>query len=242
MTEKKLEAILMRRDACAVGSAQWEKLNRVKADFLESIKPSTRERILFFEEKDLPPTPSSGWMAAESMDLEKISAAWGARSELEYHPLRRHPIPYVVVRCGAKFFFILRESGGGELRLIGKKGLIGGHVAEADAAAEGLLPTVERALLREAEEEAGIAPSLIKHLELKGFIKADEGVDGDHLGVVYVMEIITENILGSEPDKLTGVWLATEEIRSQLGSLENWARIVYENFLEKEITRLAEAK
>lgn len=226
MQENQLEEILARRDVLAMGSAEWEKLNREKADFLESIKPSTRERIVFFEEKDLPATPKHGWLAAKALDLAKIPAAWARRSELEYHPLRRHPIPYVLVRSGDKFFFVLREGGGGELRLIGKKGMIGGHVAEEDAVEGNLPSTMEKALRREAEEEAGITAEMITSLEPAGLIKSDTGVDADHLGLVYVMEINTRDIIGSEPEKLTGVWLTREEIVTQWESLENWAQIV----------------
>ena len=231
MADEKLESILAKRDECEFCSARWEELNREKAGYLESIKPSTKERIIYFEEEDL---RDIGEIFTEKFSLLELPFGVERRSILEYYPTKRHPIPYVLVRFGNKYFFILREQGGGELRLIGKKGLIGGHISEEDVAEGDLVTTVQNALFREAQEEAGIQENMIKSVRLKGVIKSDLGVDIDHLGLVYEMEVMTDEIKSEEEGIMTGVWISREELPDHYESFENWSKIVYDNLLKRE--------
>lgn len=228
MSDQRLEEILARRDEFEVGSPEWDKLNEEKADYLESIKPSTKERIVCFEEDDLGNIEGVFTKNAEIFDLP---FSVERRSAVEYHPTKRHPIPYILVRFGEKYFFALREQGGGELRLIGKKGLIGGHVPEEDVVEGDLSKTFYNALLREAKEESGIDESIIKSVELRGLIKSDLGVDIDHLGLVYEIELSTDQIQSEEKDVLTGIWISKEELPEHYESFENWSKIVYDNLL-----------
>ena len=229
MADQKLEEILNRRDGFEYGSREWEALNGEKADYLESIKPSTRERIVYFEEEDLKDIES---VFTGNTEISALPFGVERRSLLEYHPTRRHPIPYVLIRFGDRYFFILREQGGGELRLLGKKGLIGGHIDEEDIAPGDLMTTFRNALLREAKEEAGVEESMIKSVGLKGIIRSDLGVDIDHLGLVYEIELHTDGIKSEETGVLTGVWIEREDLPQHYDSFENWARIVYDNLLK----------
>ncbi|MFA7169543.1 MAG: hypothetical protein WC178_01685, partial [Candidatus Paceibacterota bacterium] len=154
------------------------------------------------------------------------------RSFLEYHPTRRHPIPYILVRFEDKYFFTLRERGGSELRLIGKKGLIGGHVDDCDLVENNLEKTCYNALFREAGEEAGVNEKIIKNISLKGLIRSDLGVDFDHLGLVYEIELTTDDIKSEEDGILTGLWISREELPEHYESFENWSKIVYDNLLK----------
>ncbi len=229
MQDKKLEEILARRDQCEFGSAEWDEINEEKADYLESIKPSTKEHIIYFDEDKL-----AGIDSVFTKNTQVFDLPFGIerRSLLEYHPTKRHPIPYVLIRFGDKYFFTLREQGGGELRLIGKKGLIGGHVGEEDVVEGDLERTLYKALLREVEEEAGIKFDIIKSAVLKGIIKSDLGVDFDHLGFVYEIEISTDQIKSEEDGVLTGIWISKDEFTEQYDSFENWLKIVYDNLLK----------
>lgn len=229
MADTKLEELLSRRDKVEFGSDEWEKLNIEKAEYLENIKPSTRERIIYFEEKDL---GNIAGVFTEDTEILDLPFFVQRRSLLEYHPTRRHPIPYVLIRFEDKYFFILRESGGGELRLIGKKGLIGGHIDEDDVVLDDLAATFQSALLREAKEEAGIGDEMVQSVALLGLIKSDLGVDVDHLGLVYEIEVNTDKIKSEEEGVLTGVWIAKEELSSHYESFENWSKIVYDNLLK----------
>ncbi|MFA7170844.1 MAG: NUDIX domain-containing protein [Candidatus Paceibacterota bacterium] len=229
MADIKLEELLAQRDKAEFGSEEWERLNIEKADYLESIKPSTRERIVFFEEKDL--GNISGVFTKETQIFD-LPFGVGRRSLLEYHPTRRHPIPYVLIRYEDEYFFILRESGGGELRLIGKKGLIGGHVDDTDITEGDLERTFQNALLREAKEEAGLDEGIIECVELRGIIKSDLGVDIDHLGLVYEIVVNTNKIKSEEDGVMTGVWITKEDLPEHYESFENWSKIVYDNLLK----------
>jgi predicted NUDIX family phosphoesterase len=228
MSDSKLEELLKRRDSFAPNSEEWERLNGEKGDYLESIKPSTCERVVYFEEDALGDIPG---VFTDEADIFALPFAMERRSLLEYHPTRRHPIPYVLIRFEDSYFFILREAGGGELRLIGKKGLIGGHVAEEDVVEGNLEATIRQALLREAAEEAGLSSDIIRSIELKGVIKSDEGVDNDHLGLVYEIEVTTDSIKSEENGVMTGIWITREELPGHYESFENWSRIVYDHLL-----------
>lgn len=228
MADGRLEELLEERDGHDYGSAGWEELNLAKADYLESIKPSTRERIIYFEESDLADIPGT---FTEKADIFALPFSVERRSLLEYHPTRRHPIPYVLIRFADRYFFILREQGGGEIRLIGKKGLIGGHIGEEDLVEGDLALTVQNALFREAREEAGVGEEMVEAIRLRGVIKSDEGVDFDHLGLVYELELNTDEIKSEEEGVLTGVWIGKDELARHYDSFENWSKIVYDNLL-----------
>lgn len=229
MTDQKLEDILAERDRFETSSLQWKILNEEKADYLESIKPSTRERVIYFEEKFFDKIQDN---FLKDFSVYELPFGIERRSALEYYPTRRHPIPYALIRFQDKYFFILRESGGGELRLIGKKGLAGGHVGEGDVVEGNLKKTFENALMREAREEVGIAPDIIKSIDLRGFIKSDLGVDIDHLGLVYEIELSTDAIKSEENGVLTGIWIKKEDLKNHYESFENWSKIVYDNLLK----------
>lgn len=231
MTDPRLEEVLACRDAEAVGSIEWERLNEEKADYLESIKPSTRERVVCFLERDLG-NIAQGF--ARGAALTDISYFIERRSAAEYHPLKRHPIPYALIRHEDRYFFILRGQGGGELRLIGKKGLIGGHVSEEDVIEGDLGASAERALRREAQEEAGLEDGDIVSVELRGTIKSDLGVDIDHLGLVYEIEVKHERLKAEEEGVLTGIWIPRTELAAHRESFENWALMVYDNLLKQD--------
>lgn len=228
MTDQKLEDILSEMDKFEQGSQEWNMINKEKANYLENIKPSHRQRIVYFKESDLENIKN---VFTKNADIFNLPFDTERRSILEYHPAQRHPIPYILARFEDKYFFTLRESGGGELRLIGKKGLIGGHVDEEDVVEGDLEATCENALFREAEEEAGIVEGVAKSVSLRGIIKSDLGVDIDHLGLVYEIELSTDQIKSEEDGILTGIWIPRNELLEHYESFENWSKIVYDNLL-----------
>ena len=226
-SDKTIAEIIEKRDEFNIGSKEWEMWNDVKAERLEEIKPSTKEEILYFNEEDLKDI-KEGFTKIDK--IPNIKAYVGPRSKLEYHPLKRHPIPYVLVKYEDKYFFILREKGSGEMRLIGKIGLLGGHVSVEEEKTD-LEENIISGLMRELEEEANITSEIIKSCTLKGIIKLNTGVDADHLGFVYEVELLTDNIKSHEEDKLTGIWINKSELKNYEDSFENWAKLVYEKLL-----------
>ena len=228
--KEKFQNVMKKRDQYSVESPEWNNLNEQKADLLEAMKPSTKENIIYFEEKDM------GFIKENFDELKyipNIPFKVERRSILEYHPNKRHPIPYCIIRYEDKYFFILRESGSGEIRLIGKKGLIGGHIGDEDVIENNLSKTIENGLIREFEEEIGETKDIIKNISLKGVIKSNNGVDADHLGLLYEIEVDKDDIKAAEKGVLKGIWIDKADLPNHYDSFESWSQIAYTQILSK---------
>lgn len=225
---KTMEDILKERDMYQIGSDEWDEWNQVKAIVLEKMKPSTRESIVYLHESDLEEIPEG---LSEVSKLPILLTYIGRRSELEYNPSQRHPIPYAIVKYKKYYFFVLRGQGVGEMRLAGKKGMLGGHVDEVDYDELSLSKTLLNGLRRELVEEAGITDELIQSIELKGLLKSNNGVDEDHLGVIYLIELLSKDIVSKE-EELTGIWLHEKELKEHIASFESWTKLIYEKWLK----------
>ena len=205
--------------------------NIEKAKSLENLKPSTKSEILYFLEAELTHIKNG----FSNISIEDIDAKplFGRRSLLEYLPMQRHPIPYCVISYKDKYFLALRENGSGEMRLIGKKGLLGGHIDKEDEyiinGKFSLKNTIENAMLRELNEEAKITKENIADIEFIGVIKIEElgSVENDHLGLIYQIELKYDDIALFEEGILSGAWFTKDEILNNFESLENWSKIVF---------------
>lgn len=216
-----------------------DEVNLNKAKILESKKPSTKEVIYYFKEKDLG-FIKEGFEKGSLEDLYTVHPHSARRSLLEYLPSQRHPIPYCVVKHNDKYFLIFRENGSGESRLIGKKGLLGGHVAIEDTVKTDklkigidIVSTLENGMLRELEEEAGITKQDISKIDFKGFIKIvkENEVENDHLGIVYLIDLKHLNIYTMEEGIISGDWFTKDEILNSMDTLENWSKLIFQNIL-----------
>ncbi|MFJ8528676.1 NUDIX domain-containing protein [Bacillus sp. NPDC094106] len=214
-------------------------LHEKKATLLEAIKPSTKERIIFFDESEVTFVPT-GFTNIEAINeaLKTVPVSVERRSILEYNMMQRHPIPYVIVKHKNKYFFIIREGNSGEIRLIGKMGMLGGHVGEEDIQLTNnkieLFKTIENGLYRELMEEAGISSEMIESISLEGLIKLSGGVEDDHLGFVYMVELHTDDIQSQEEGVIKGLWVEKEDLPSIKDKLENWSQVVYTEILQKK--------
>lgn len=232
ITGKPIEDLLKERDQYEIDSIEWLEWNELKMKWLEHHKPSVKEDIIYFEETSVLDIPL-GFTAMDKLPI--IPYQVERRSFLEYHPEYRHPIPYVIVKHKDQYFFILREKGSGEIRLIGKKGMLGGHVGSEDINEGSLSKTILNGLMRELEEEAGIHQAMISAIDLRGLIKSNEGVDADHLGLIYEVELSTDEIDTQEEGVLKGVWLHKSELKDHVASFESWSKIVYDSILKERV-------
>lgn len=214
----------------------YSKENLYKAKCLEKNKSSLKTPIIYFLEEELQNIPQ-GYSKSKLEDI-KAKVLIEKRSLLEYLPSQRHPIPYCVVKCKDKYFLIFREQGSGEQRLIGKKGLLGGHIDDIDVVYNenkeiDLDLTVKNGLYRELKEEADIKEDLIKDISLIGMIKIQEKgtVENDHLGLVYQIEVSNDKFKTIEDGVLSGDWFTKEEIIQMKSSLERWAYLIFDNML-----------
>lgn len=221
------EEIVKIRDTYSLDTEEWNYLNKRKAEWLESHKPSTKERIIYFDTRDLTEIPE-GFSVVDS--LPQIPFKTERRSLLEYNGTQRHPIPYAIIRHGRRYFFALRGKGAGESRLVGLKGMLGGHVDEEDVTPLSLNKSLLNGLKRELQEEAGITDEIVKNVSVKGLIKSNIGVDSDHLGVVYEIELTTDAIRSTE-EELTGMWIHENKLKDHYDAFESWSKIVCDHVL-----------
>lgn len=216
----------------------FDKENIEKAKKLEKLKPNTIENIIYFNENELD-NIKPGFSKVELNEI-KAKVLYEKRSLLEYLPMQRHPIPYCIIRCNDKYFLSLRENGSGEVRLIGKKGLLGGHIDKKDIIYNkgniDLQETIKTGMLRELKEEAGIEIDMIKHLRLLGLIKIEElgSVENDHLGIIYIIDLNTNKIKTMEEGVLSGEWFTSEEILNNFNTLESWSKIAFIELFKEE--------
>ncbi|HHT7008908.1 NUDIX domain-containing protein [Bacillus cereus group sp. BfR-BA-01328] len=214
-------------------------LHEEKASILEKLKPSTKELIICFEESEVAFVPTGFTNIEAIIDaMQTVPVLVERRSILEYNAVQRHPIPYVIVKYQNKYFFIIREGNSGEIRLIGKMGMLGGHVGEEDIGVINkdvdLFKTIENGLYRELMEEAGITSEMIESIHLEGLIKLSGGVEDDHLGFVYMVELRTDDIQSQEEGVIKGLWVEKEDLPSIKDKLENWSQVVYKEILQKK--------
>lgn len=207
-------------------------INRAKAEVLEELKPSTKEEIVYFLEDTIEFIPEGFSNSDENI---KAVVFTGRRSLMEYNKFQRHPIPYCVVKFEDDYYFTIRENKSGEIRLIGKKGLLGGHVGKEDIVLNGskidIAQTLRNGMFRELEEEAGITKDLVTKVEYKGLIKLQEGVEKDHLGIVYEVTINTKDIRALEKGVLNGTWLNKYELPLHYDELETWSKLIYHKII-----------
>ena len=164
--------------------------------------------------------------------LINLTQKFESRFTLEYASgVYRHPIPYVLLKHIDKYFFILRECGSGETRLIGKIGLVGGHVGEEDKDNDAL-STIINGMGRELLEEACVTKDKILSTELKGIIRSNEGVDQDHLGLIFLIDLNTDKIKSEEDGIISGIWVHKNHLSNHYDNFENWSKIVYDNILK----------
>ena len=237
MKKLQLKDIIAVRNLYNREDSEWALFNHAKNDIMVSNKPSTNETIIYFNTKDLD-FLEKGFNKVDNNILNKLYSLpqkFDRRCELEYNDdITKHPIPYVIVRNKDKYFFILREKGSGEERLLGKKGMIGGHIGIEDKS-DTLEQTIQNGFMREVYEETHITQDMINKCELKGIIKsyANE-TDIDHLGLIYEIEINTDNIKAEENGVLSGMWIDKEDLYKHCDSFESWSRCVYNNILKFE--------
>ena len=224
----------------------YSKENREKSTILQNMKPSTKETILYFKETDLDFFPNKDFISVKDLSFEEfinidIPKFFDKRSLLEYFPNQRHPIPYIVLEHNNKYFIIIREKNSGEMRLIGKNGLVGGHIGIEDVVYNNkklnLKETLTNGLYRELEEETGLKKENVLNEEFIGFIKINEEkvVEFDHLGLVYILHINTNNFSTLETGVLTGAWWTKEDIITNIDTFENWSKLIFTNlFINKK--------
>ena len=194
---------------------------------------ATEERVLCFKRQLL---EELGVFQGLSLDVEKYLPVVTAptqitylnRSEAEQDKRYKQLIPYVLILCNDRILRYRRGKGGQETRLHGLFSVgIGGHIADEDdnlfSAHRGYHDGMRRELREEvdieATNEAAVAVINDDSTEV-GFV---------HFGVVHVMHVSSEEIVGRRSGIVAPEFVSIAEATKDLTAYETWSRFCLEN-------------
>jgi predicted NUDIX family phosphoesterase len=154
-----------------------------------------------------------------------------SRAIVEEDPSFKQIIPYVLIRHKDRFLLTQRTSRQTEKRLHGKYSLgIGGHINDLEQSA-GHKDVIHAGLERELNEEVRVLGAR-RSLELAGIISDDSTDVGKvHLGLVFVLEVDSDQCSVEEPDLMTAQWAEADVLRERLPVMETWSQIAFENII-----------
>jgi predicted NUDIX family phosphoesterase len=171
---------------------------------------------------------SGGWHGLRTTGLgESVTAIEQAgrfepRDAMERDPSFKQVIPYLVLRDGPRYFLMRRTRAGGDERLHDRWSIgVGGHLNPGDGGLDG-------GLRREWSEE--VEADFVPAFRLLGLLNDDSTeVGAVHLGAVYEADAAGRPVGIRETDKLTGRFVAPEEVAAVAPDLETWSRLVFEH-------------
>ena len=203
---------------------------------------ATEERVLCFERKLL---ETLGVFQGISLEIEKYLPVVTAsanilylnRSEAELDKRYKQLIPYVLIICNGKILRYRRGKGGGETRLHGLYSVgIGGHISEEDnglfSKGLGYHDGMRRELIEEVdiEEMNEVSVALINDDSTEvGYV---------HFGVVHVMQVADEAIVGRRSGIVSPEFVPIAEAVKDTSGYETWSRLCLEN-LEMLLSKAA---
>lgn len=194
---------------------------------------ATEERVLCFERKLL---EELGVFQGLSLEVDKYlpvvtspsRTLYRNRSEAEQDKRYKQLIPYVLILCQDRILRYRRGKGGQETRLHGLYSVgIGGHISEEDHGLFSNRLGYHEGMRRELMEEVAIdqvneaAVALINDDSTEvGFV---------HFGVVHVMHVTSEEIVGRRSGIVAPEFVPLAEAMKDPASYESWSRFCLEN-------------
>jgi predicted NUDIX family phosphoesterase len=155
------------------------------------------------------------------------------RRDAEYDFDLKQVIPYVIIRCRDNLLLLRRTSKQTEKRLHNKYSLgIGGHINPSlpDNRDQNI---IIKGLYRELNEEILLGDA--GTLTFKGVINDESSsVSKVHLGLLYVLEVESDEYAIREADKMTGQWMDERGIIAVYDLMETWSQIVFDLHIRKE--------
>ena len=146
-----------------------------------------------------------------------------SRVDAEVEPKWRQIIPYVLVVHDGEVFTLQRTAEQSEARLHHKVSIgIGGHVNPGHDVLAGLH--------RELDEEVSISRPW--ELEFAGILNDESTEVGRvHLGAVYLLRASNRDVRVLETEKMTGTWVAQDELEKLREQMETWSQIAFDALL-----------
>lgn len=189
----------------------------------------------------------------EVSDYRTFTTYFRLRSETETDERYKQIIPYIIVKCGQKYFVYNRERGGGEQRLNGKLSIgIGGHVNDEHLTEITNVCTEIFEELGRRTYEVYFRDNLCEYSSqqflntCKGFIYDNTTPVGRvHLGLLFELYVTHEFVSDGEihDNRQWNRWLDLNEIKNLNDAdnvnerhsieFENWSKIVIEHYLCK---------
>ncbi|MGF0347665.1 hypothetical protein ACQR3P_28910 [Rhodococcus sp. IEGM1300] len=157
------------------------------------------------------------------------------RGDCEQDPTYKQIIPYVILRHEGKYFAYKRLSGSGEQRLVNQISIgVGGHMnlCPVDADLEAFERVVTTEAMRELHEELIIGKDVTVYFDPKSMHVLNDDVNkvGQvHIGIVYVVDLDSDDIRVRETESLEGGFVTEEYLMENIDKLESWTKIFLEN-------------
>ena len=203
---------------------------------------ATEERVLCFERKLL---EELGLFQGLSLDVEKYlpvvtspsRLVYLNRSDAELDKRHKQLIPYVLLICNGKILRYRRGRGGQETRLHGLYSVgIGGHISDED---HGLFSNdlgYRDGMRRELREEVAIDEG--KEAAVAVINDDSTEVGCVHFGVVHVMHLANETIVGRRSGIVGPEFIPMTEAVKDPSGYESWSRFCLEH-LESLLSKAA---
>jgi predicted NUDIX family phosphoesterase len=191
------------------------------------------ERVLCFPRRRL---EAAGLFQGLSLEVEKYLpvVTSGAdlqylnRSEAEQDKNFKQLIPYVLVLCDGKILRYRRGKGGQETRLHGLYSVgIGGHISEEDNTFFSKDVGYQDGMRREIREE--VAVEEIDEVAVAVLNDDSTEVGTVHFGVVHVMRVANEDVVGRRSGILGPEFIPIEKAMADTSVYESWSRLCLEN-------------
>ncbi len=194
---------------------------------------AAEERVLCFERKLL---EEPGVFQGLNLDVDKYLPVVTAssnilylnRSEAEHDKRYKQLIPYVLILCNGKLLRYRRGKGGQETRLHGLFSVgVGGHISEEDHGLFSNQHGYHDGMRRELMEEVDINETNDAAVAVINDDSTDVGYV--HFGVVHVMLVTDEAIVGRRSGIVAPEFVPVDEAMKDAGAYESWSRFCLEN-------------
>ena len=193
---------------------------------------ATEERVLCFERKLL---EKLGVFHGLSQEIQRYlpvitsqeNVLYLNRSEAENDKRFKQLIPYVLILCNDKILRYRRGKGGQETRLHGLYSVgIGGHISEEDHGLFSSRQGYEEGMQRELKEEVDIAEGKQPAVALINDDSTEVGFV--HFGVVHLMHVGDEKIVGRRSGILAPEFVPIAEAKKDISAYESWSKFCLE--------------
>jgi predicted NUDIX family phosphoesterase len=176
--------------------------------------------------------PNTWGPVPEGAENDILNAhTWRDREEAETNFDFKQVIPYIVVTWSNLYLLSQRTTQQQEKRLHGKFSIgQGGHINNMDF--HGSAGYLTNTITREIAEEYTLSEILA--CEPVGVINDNSTeVARVHLGLVYLMRVVSPEFCVAETDKHTAKWADIDEVRRHYDQMESWSQVLLDNLFTK---------